>query len=412
MAQLFVSFLTFGTLARAAGLSDLGTLSGSNQCWTVAVNAAGTVAGHCTDTQGTQLAFVIPHGGSIEQLTPQASGKSCIVMALDEAGRVAGICDDASDGGTVSVLWINPGAPIVLAPGFLNDTADVSAANNLWAVGSQIDKSGKRHAVVWMGVSSSGSNVATQLPEPIGLLGLGTTVLECKATDISGTSIVGTCKIDDGAGKAINAAVGWTNASGTNSEVIYASATMLPPATPNESCEAVRLNLKGQVAGVCADSGGHFHAVRWSTISSNININPPVVAANPDSQAIWMNQNGQIAGNFSAGGKNNGFFWDPATGNTLTDIGTLNTRGGATSVARIGDASLPGVTPSTTAIVVGKSETDSGAQHAFSWTAGGGMVDLGTLGGGLVSGAASVDGGYIAGYSETDSGFAHPFVNK
>ena len=35
--------------------------------------------------------------------------------------------------------------------------------------------------------------------------------------------------------------------------------------------------------------------------------------------------------------------------------------------------------------VVGVSQAAGGAEHAFSWTAAGGMIDLGTLGGGSYS---------------------------
>jgi probable HAF family extracellular repeat protein len=49
--------------------------------------------------------------------------------------------------------------------------------------------------------------------------------------------------------------------------------------------------------------------------------------------------------------------------------------------------------------VVGNSYTTSNQQHAFSWTAGGGMVDLGTLGGSYVMLSAVSEGGQVIGSS-------------
>jgi probable HAF family extracellular repeat protein len=51
--------------------------------------------------------------------------------------------------------------------------------------------------------------------------------------------------------------------------------------------------------------------------------------------------------------------------------------------------------------VVGYSSTANGEEHAISWTAGGGMVDLGTLGG-IESRAAVVNSnGQVVGWSTT-----------
>jgi probable HAF family extracellular repeat protein len=75
---------------------------------------------------------------------------------------------------------------------------------------------------------------------------------------------------------------------------------------------------------------------------------------------------------------------------TAIDLGTL---GGSASFAYGLNASGE---------VVGESQTASGAWHAFSWTADGGMVDLGSLGG-TTSAHAVNDSGQVVGEGFTAS---------
>ena len=64
--------------------------------------------------------------------------------------------------------------------------------------------------------------------------------------------------------------------------------------------------------------------------------------------------------------------------------------------------------------VVGLSDTTASVSpnHAFSWTAAGGMVDLGTLGGANSSAYAVNDNGQVVGTADTatdSGGFTHAF---
>src|SRR5262245_48250877 len=81
---------------------------------------------------------------------------------------------------------------------------------------------------------------------------------------------------------------------------------------------------------------------------------------------------------------------------TITDLGTLPAFVQSSAVdVRTGQ-------------VAGNADTSSENVHAFSWTAQGGPVDLGTLGG-AESLAFAVDAGQVVGAAETDDGDKHAF---
>jgi probable HAF family extracellular repeat protein len=80
---------------------------------------------------------------------------------------------------------------------------------------------------------------------------------------------------------------------------------------------------------------------------------------------------------------------------TVVDLGTL---GGTSSRA----------TAVSNGQVVGVSNTSGGAEHAFSWTQGGGMVDLGTLSG-TSSRASAISNGQVVGNATTSAGPLHAF---
>ena len=88
----------------------------------------------------------------------------------------------------------------------------------------------------------------------------------------------------------------------------------------------------------------------------------------PNSGAHAINDAGQVVGTSeTASGDEHAFLWTAAGG--MIDLGTL---GGASSGAQ--DINEAGQ-------VVGRAATASGDEHAFLWTPAGGMIDLGTLGG-------------------------------
>jgi probable HAF family extracellular repeat protein len=120
------------------------------------------------------------------------------------------------------------------------------------------------------------------------------------------------------------------------------------------------------------------------------------------SAAYAVNDNGQVVGelattDFPPFGQH-AFSWTAADG--LVDLGTLG-----------------GTTSSPTAVnnrgqVVGASNADPRdfTVHAFSWTAAGGMVDLGTLGGDYSVALDVNDNGHVVGYSTNARGENTPFL--
>ena len=116
------------------------------------------------------------------------------------------------------------------------------------------------------------------------------------------------------------------------------------------------------------------------------------------SDARDINDLGQVVGLTSVPGESHAFLW--TAGGGMVDLGTLpgDSQSAASAINEAGQ-------------VVGRSEPASGASsRAFLWTTGGGMVDLGTLGGS--SSASDInEAGVVVGRSETVSGGdEHPFL--
>jgi probable HAF family extracellular repeat protein len=113
------------------------------------------------------------------------------------------------------------------------------------------------------------------------------------------------------------------------------------------------------------------------------------------SEAVAISDNGQVVGSsVTAEGATRAFSWTAAGG--MVDLGTL---GGASFAGAVNDEGQ----------VVGGSFLLDNTLHAFSWTAAEGMVDLGTLGGSWSSTADVNDRGQVVGSSATPSGDRHAF---
>src|SRR6266446_7422540 len=116
-----------------------------------------------------------------------------------------------------------------------------------------------------------------------------------------------------------------------------------------------------------------------------------------------VNDSGQVAGGrepVAGGGSTHAFLWTAVGG--MVDLGSL---GGAFSDAA-GRPGPPGAI-NASGQVVGESDTAGGSRHAFSWTAAGGMIDLGTLGGAYSAATAVNDSGQAVGESDPADGNRH-----
>jgi probable HAF family extracellular repeat protein len=111
-----------------------------------------------------------------------------------------------------------------------------------------------------------------------------------------------------------------------------------------------------------------------------------------------VNANGQVVGAASSPGftQSHAFSW--TAGGGTTDIGTLGGRN--SSAAAVNDAGE----------VVGWAHRVDNSMHAFSWTTANGITDVGTLGGPYSVAAAVNATGQIVGYAATATSQRHAFA--
>jgi probable HAF family extracellular repeat protein len=156
---------------------------------------------------------------------------------------------------------------------------------------------------------------------------------------------------------------------------------------------ALDINDQAQVVGSSYTAVGKLHAFLWqpSTGMQDLGTLPgDEYTATHDisfSEALGINNQGQVVGDSSAGRNIHAFVWQASTG--MHDLGTL---GGPNSYALdINDLGL----------VVGWSSTATGKLHAFLWQPNTGMRDLGSLPGEAASYAEGVnDQAQVVGYAD------------
>jgi probable HAF family extracellular repeat protein len=154
------------------------------------------------------------------------------------------------------------------------------------------------------------------------------------------------------------------------------------------------VNSSGQVVG-----GSGRHPFSWTKTGGMVDLG--ALPGRSGGEAFAVNSNGEVVGYSGTGGDAHAFAWTAAGG--MVDLGALPSDGGESGASAVND----------TGQVVGYSDFGGdlypdlpgvmSATHAFSWTAAGGMVDLG---GDQNSAATAVNnGGQVVGYFATNHNF-------
>jgi probable HAF family extracellular repeat protein len=168
---------------------------------------------------------------------------------------------------------------------------------------------------------------------------------------------------------------------------------------------AYGINNNGQIVGGAITPDGAQHAFLFSggSMQDLGTIGTPYYDYNPSSQAMGINDSGQIAGYSdlnagSAGILNHAFLYGGGSGLVLQDLGTLGGVSGASEAFGINDSGQ----------VVGFTSISGGADHAFVYSVGS-MHDLNNLipssSDWILTEATAINNeGQIVGYGDNPSG--------
>jgi probable HAF family extracellular repeat protein len=162
------------------------------------------------------------------------------------------------------------------------------------------------------------------------------------------------------------------------------------------------VNGAGQVAGLSGSSGGN-RAFLWSDgVMQDLGVLSLGTFNNSEARSI--NETGQVVGVSSTSTTltNHAFLWQNGV---MQDLGVLPGGGTISSAADINNLGQ----------VVGFSNVPGPfvqVAHAFLWTSGGGMADLGTLGGSTSQARGINDSGTVIGVSTTAANVTRPFVYR
>lgn len=166
------------------------------------------------------------------------------------------------------------------------------------------------------------------------------------------------------------------------------------------------INDSAEVTGEASTVQGRRHAFVWTSAGGMKDIG---TLGGTDSVGRAINESGQVAGESETRNDStvHAFRYTPKTG--MIDLGTL---GGAKSSAYGINDSGQVVGESDTGLIVAPFSfrgVSFFGTHAFRWTQGVGMVDLGHLGGGFSTALAINNNGVVVGYSSMMNGAYHAF---
>ena len=173
---------------------------------------------------------------------------------------------------------------------------------------------------------------------------------------------------------------------------------LLPGGTPGGTSSAVAINNAGQIAGSSPYTSPNTrqHAVLWS---SSLVPQDLGTLGGSSSYSIELNASGQVIGwSQLAGDASSSFFlWSTETG--MVDLRS-QIDPAITDVVEINDAGQ----------IIGSYVAPNGESHAFLFTPGSGLVDLGTLGGSSSAPTGLNNRGDVVGTSTLADGTSHSFL--
>jgi len=148
------------------------------------------------------------------------------------------------------------------------------------------------------------------------------------------------------------------------------------------------INDAGAVVGLSYAATNAQHAFLWTEAGGTQDLTPDLTSIG-GATAVAIDSTNQVVGYYYPNGSQStiGFLWTQEAG-----------------LQNLGPAGTLALAINNSGTVVGQSPVAKGYRHAFSWTANGGMQDLGTLGGAESSALSINNKGWVVGTSLTNNG--------